>query len=138
MQLDQDSGPPEPAAGAGEAMQAGAGRVRDGSQQAAEAAGQEHAAALGLGQANELQADAVPSCRFGRSVADGLLDGPGRAPDPGPVVGDRGHDVQGQQTAQRAHGQVQLGTLPTLGPVMAGAIPALSSTLADHAAWQRA
>jgi len=96
--------------------------------------GQENEAALGLGQFDDAEFDAVLSgggpggfpgialidegdfdVRLGRG-----LNGLGDAADLGAVVGVGGRDMQGQPMPERVDGQMQLRSLLALGPVVAG------------------
>ena len=93
----------------------------------------------GLGQADDRQGDAVRLGRFGRALAGialvdkgqlhlpaaGVLDRLRQLGHGGTVVGAGRGDVQGEQMAQRVHGQVQLGAARALVPVPAGARAAL-------------
>jgi hypothetical protein len=77
----------------------------------------------GLGRADDLQGDAVRLGRLGRALAGlalidkgqlhvpagGVLDRLRQRGHGGTVVGAGGRDAQGEQTAQRVPGQVQLG-----------------------------
>ena len=54
-----------------------------------------------------------------------VLHGPGQLGDRRPVARRRGRHVQGEQVAERVHGEVQLGALGALVPVPARPVTAL-------------
>jgi hypothetical protein len=83
------------------------------------ALGQQDKAALGLGQLDHLQADALPLSRRRRLLAGGLVDRDGQQLHLRAVLGISWGDVQGEQVPQRVDGSVQLGATASLVAVVA-------------------
>jgi hypothetical protein len=100
--------------------------------------GQEHEAALCLGQAHDFERDAMLLCRRGGllagialvdegqfdALAGRLLHCGSETADLGTIVSGGRCDVKREQMAKRVDSQMQLGTLLALGSVITGPVPA--------------